>query len=326
MNPVTMDCAFADDGDQTNAVLESVEQIGRFCPLESMLPPGMNLPPGSVDTYAWASDLFDYFTVSSPADDYSPNVSPDDYHADYGSGKGTGVTAKAPDPRAAGSAYGYNQTTPLPPPAPIRNVPNGATVPPNQNNENLVPVDGLININTAPWRALAALPMVTNSSGAIIPAENAALARAIVDYRDGKPSPDPSTAKPHGPFKSIFDLNKVPGFATAGTGTGKIAADPNSLATIDPGRAQGDLSGGLGTATDGVIGDFEARYLVLNRISNLITTRSDSYTVYLLVQGWRGVGSANPELVVQRRRAFIADRSGVTPQVRDVTTQYFYND
>jgi hypothetical protein len=230
---------------------------------------------------------------------------------------------------ATGSPYGYNKSPgPLTPPSPVRNTPGGTA--PNQGNENLVPVDGLININTAPARVLAALPMVTDATGAIIADENAELAQAIVDYRDGKLGPDPKVAPPHGPFQSIFDLNKVPGFATGGVGTGKkgqIAKTDAELATIDPGRAAGDLSGTLPVGTtDGVVGDYEARTLMMNRISNLVTTRSDSYTVYLLVQGWRGVGTANPELVVQRRRAFLADRSAVTPQAKDVPAQFFYND
>ena len=53
----------------------------------------------------------------------------------------------------------------------------------------------------------------------------------------------------------------------------------------------------------------EQRSYMVRRISNLVTTRSDSYTCYVLVQGWRNVGSASPELVTQRRAAFIADRS-----------------
>jgi hypothetical protein len=51
---------------------------------------------------------------------------------------------------------------------------------------------------------------------------------------------------------------------------------------------------------------------MLTRISNLITTRSDSFTVYIVVQGWRNAGTATPELVVQRRAAMIIDRSNVT--------------
>ena len=61
-----------------------------------------------------------------------------------------------------------------------------------------------------------------------------------------------------------------------------------------------------------LVNDSEGRYLMMTRVSNLLTTRSDTYTVYVEVQGWRGVGSTTPELVVQRRRAFIADRNALT--------------
>jgi hypothetical protein len=59
--------------------------------------------------------------------------------------------------------------------------------------------------------------------------------------------------------------------------------------------------------------DFQEQNLALARVSNLITTRSDSYTVYVLVQGWANAGTAGAKLVVQRRAAFIVDRSGMTP-------------
>jgi hypothetical protein len=61
-------------------------------------------------------------------------------------------------------------------------------------------------------------------------------------------------------------------------------------------------------------GDFEERNLALTRISNLITTRSDSFTAYILVQGWRDAETANAALVVQRRLGLILDRSGRTAQ------------
>ena len=80
---------------------------------------------------------------------------------------------------------------------------------------------------------------------------------------------------------------------------------------------QGDISplgpGAAPAGADGVRFDFEERFLLLNRISNLITTRSDSYTVYLVVQGWQDAGTANPVLRTQRRLAFIVDRSRVIP-------------
>jgi hypothetical protein len=71
-------------------------------------------------------------------------------------------------------------------------------------------------------------------------------------------------------------------------------------------------STGGGTANHMANDDFEVRYLMLNRISNLVTTRSDTFTAYVVVQGWKNVNSAYPELVVQKRAAFILDRSGST--------------
>ena len=58
--------------------------------------------------------------------------------------------------------------------------------------------------------------------------------------------------------------------------------------------------------------DFEERFLMLDRISNLITTRSDTFTAYIVLQGWRNAGTATPQLVVQRRVAMIIDRNNIT--------------
>ena len=52
---------------------------------------------------------------------------------------------------------------------------------------------------------------------------------------------------------------------------------------------------------------------MLNRISNLITMRSDVFTCYLIVQGWRNAGTNAAQLAVQRRLAFTVDRSTVVP-------------
>jgi len=180
-------------------------------------------------------------------------------------------------------------------------------------------VEGLININTAPWPVLQALPGV-----------DANLAKAIVDYRNS-----------YGPFTSIFDLNRVidtvpdasrtfqvGGGAVAGTlDTGNIklylaggVTTPDTTAVNDPRNAQGDFSPIDPTATtpDGVRGDFEERLLMLTRISNLITTRSDTFTAYVLVQGWSGVGTATPQLIVQRRAIALIDRTVATPKDKNV--------
>jgi len=65
--------------------------------------------------------------------------------------------------------------------------------------------------------------------------------------------------------------------------------------------------------------DFEEKFLMINRISNMITTRSDSFTVYILVQGWSGV-PGSPTLTVQRRAAYVCDRSKLSPANKIVNT------
>ena len=113
---------------------------------------------------------------------------------------------------------------------------------------------------------------------------------------------------------------KVPGFATLG-----MPVNPGEMT-----NPQGDLSpygatlpASNGTpetdGTDHVFGDVKTRYMPLIRVSNLITTRSDSFTVYAQVQAWQGVGTNYPNLVAQRRAAALLDRSQVRP-IHDSTT------
>jgi hypothetical protein len=185
------------------------------------------------------------------------------------------------------------------------------------------------------------------------------LAKAIEYYRDqdGQPNPhgpppnDPPEMVPHGPFKSIFELNEVTdlrtlvdwtdsndpnnpnpfrghGFADAMGLLQMKYLDPNDK-TTPPGPGEGDPDGGVNDLSpgikipdpinpskwiskfDGVRGDFEEQFLQLSRISNLITTRSDSFTCYILVQGWKNAGTPQAEMVLQKRVAYILDRSGV---------------
>ena len=60
-------------------------------------------------------------------------------------------------------------------------------------------------------------------------------------------------------------------------------------------------------------GDFKTKFTMMDRASNLITTRSDSFTAYILLQGWRDAETPGATLAVQRRAAFLIDRSGITP-------------
>ncbi len=99
MNLITADAALADDNDtsgETNATFQSddtIEQIGRFCPIvstqlantEKTFPIPMLNPTTTstmwVDPYGWASHIFDNFTVlHNPQDDYLPNVDPIKYY------------------------------------------------------------------------------------------------------------------------------------------------------------------------------------------------------------------------------------------------------
>jgi hypothetical protein len=55
--------------------------------------------------------------------------------------------------------------------------------------------------------------------------------------------------------------------------------------------------------------DWTPQTLMVRRISNLVTLRSDSFTAYIIVQGWRNAGTNVPELVIQKRLAVTIDRS-----------------
>ena len=73
----------------------------------------------------------------------------------------------------------------------------------NPATEEMTGIQGLININTANWKVLSAIPFTTDS------AANANIALGIVRYRDGDPTKPVPT---HQPFRSLFDLYKVPEF------------------------------------------------------------------------------------------------------------------
>jgi hypothetical protein len=243
--------------------------------------------------YEWAGRVFDYFTtLHNPGNDFLPDRHPDDL-----------ATASAPVKNLSDTSRETNRN----------NYPNSAP-------EDDVPAEGLININTASWKVLAQLPLVMQAADPtkVDYALTERLAKRIVYYRDiddgmgppddmGNPQPHP-----HGKFKSLAELNAIPQFVTAedtmpfwddqGKGRGQTEL-----------HKRGDLSTLSADADGDRVGyDFEKKYLNLTRVSNLLTTRSDAYTVYLQVQGWRDAGTVNAKLVVQRRLAFIVDRSRLT--------------
>ncbi len=326
MNSVTMDAAFADDGDGLQG-----ENVGRFCPINAspisdLTPtpvapnptpndyaPANNTGTNSLWRYHWAAQLFDYLTVESPQEDYFPEVDPQRYV--YWNGANYITT---------GPANGYtNSVIPVANANPKIANNSSANVPAN-STEDTIPVNGLININTASWRVLASLPLVLQAGSDMVDQANTAkLAQIIVYFRDVDDGTMAPALHPHGPFTTIYDLNSVPNFRTA---MGTIIPGGTTATSLDD--AAGDITPLNDTSTnpkrkmlagttvpqlDNVVNNYEQQNNEINRISNLITTRSDSFTVYIIVQGFRNAGTASPELVVQRRAAFIADRSGVTP-------------
>ncbi|MGA2679836.1 MAG: helix-hairpin-helix domain-containing protein [Sedimentisphaerales bacterium] len=148
---------------------------------------------------------------------------------------------------------------------------------PAPGDPNQTRIKGRININTAPWYVLAQLPWVSYHTQ-----PNYNLAQAIVSNRDT-----------YGAFKSTGELMRV------GIGNN----DVNSIGYY---QGKAVIPPGLLTPTDCNLdtGDaFEERDVIFDRISNLITVRSDVFTAYILVR----IGQNGP----QKRVIAIFDRSEV---------------
>ena len=116
-------------------------------------------------------------------------------------------------------------------------------------------IKGRININTAPWFVLAQLPWLSYHT------PNYDLARSIVNYRDTI----------HGPFKNIGELMQVT----------NLLNDVNSIGYYE---GQAYCSFCFIDAADGTGDAFEQRDAIFDRISNLVTVRSDVFTAYILVR------------------------------------------
>ena len=303
----------------------SEEQIGRFAPLSSVdaMPanfwnngqiPSDTDPSGHFfDTYGWCSQVMDFMSAAqTPNDDWLPHSKPEYYYL-------YDLTA---------NRYIVPPNADLP--KPVAN--SSSTVSsPDGVAEQSAPIEGLINVNTASWRVLAELPFNTilpsaGSANAML-TRDVLIAQAIVRYRNT-----------HGPFHSLFDLNRVidpfqyymnPGSYNSGVGAefGPLfqsangtpdGADYLSFQGVFTPNFPGflnDPSADPARHPGGVMTDYSHRMAEVMKLSNLLTTRSDSFTVYLQVQGWRGAGTPGAQLVVQRRAAFIMDRSGSSRSV-----------
>ena len=353
MNSVTMDAAMATAEGATEIATGSlsvmtrnlvagqpvIENVGRFCPVDGL---DTGVGPASPNDFApyvlataanptalnvswryhFATRLFDYLTVQSPQLDFTPEVDPSVYAIKYENLGGATFIAKYPPATANTTLY----------PQPVANVTNGIRNAQINNvggtDEESAPIDGLVNVNTASWRVLAAVPWVPWNYGSGYPPTmtgltsrglaQLAIANSIVRYRDYNDGSLPGGQPPHGhgPFKNLFELGRVPIYhPLSGAPLNILFRDclgQSTALTSHFDYTSGNLSPADGTS-DNVFNDFESQFLMINRISNLVTTHSDSFTVYVLVQGWRDAETANPTLAVQRRAAFIVDRSAITP-------------
>ena len=273
INSVTIDAAFAEDTVLTN---NDADEPGAE-QIGRFAPP-FNIPGGAGadphEHYAWAARLFDYFDVSPPSDDYLPQASPDLYVK-------IGANRVMPQPiPSAGQPYRVNNDPFL-----LRA---------NDAADETVGQHGRININTAPPRVLAMVPWVFTSSAAGV-ARNESIVAAIHGGRSDEP------------YWSVFDLNRLSsgGAANFRNGWGGISGG-------NPDENHGDYSP-LGDSDNDPANDFEFQYAMINRVSNMVTTRSDTFTCYIVVQGWREDQTPFPAMVWEQRRAFILDRSGIRP-------------
>lgn len=282
VNSVAMDSFLVEDGDGTDDALAAPaipEQLGRFCPVGD--PSAGTFDFGTTTAnyrYSWATRLADFFTtIANPNDDYLP-ASPR-------------VRTSADAANRVPNTSGYDTA-------------NGSGSHANQQNEDGVAIHGLVNVNTAPWKVLAQIPFVpypvvgSTTTAATV---NEDIAKAIVDYR-----------KNNGAFRSLYDLLKVAKFRDPSTASGWAGTFPTNFGRDANATAWGDFSD---TGGNDVTTDFEDKFMMVNRVSNLLTTRSDGFIVYILVDGYRSYGTAGAHLEARRRLAYYVDRSVISPTV-----------
>jgi hypothetical protein len=331
-----------------------VENVGRFCPITpidmnlitptapAVLPDDLFTAPSGVIPNQWlyhfSTRLFDYLTVQSPQQDYMPEVDPSFQDPDVDTLLGTSYGGfQKYSPPGAGVVVDVPNVTGGP--VITKGVYNAQPFNPRNATEETASIQGLVNINTASWVVLASVPWVPpdypNFNGTVSGTTrrdvNMDIGLSIAFYRDV----NDGSGRGHGPFRSIFELANVPILPivpgpTLPTnplplppGTGPyfrfmLDTPGHNAPAVPYNQSQGNLSPAY--ANDFVLGSFKSQFMMMNRVSNLVTTRSDSFTAYILVQGWRDADTSSATLVVQRRAAFIIDRSKLLPGGAGLTT------
>lgn len=192
--------------------------------------------------------------------------------------------------------------------------------------EETASLNGLVNVNTAPWPVLAGVPMIPNG-GMYTDAlsgfqRNVSIAQSIVYYRDINDSTGINPPHGHGPFQNLFELNDVPIYSIIPPGGAaplfRFRDAMGNSQTTSFNSTQGNYTSAPGS--NPIVGDFQGTFLMANRVSDLLTTHSDSFTAYIEIQGWQNAETASPVLKVTRRAAILIDRTAVTPKNRSPNT------
>ena len=193
-------------------------------------------------------------------------------------------------------------------PAPL----NGFNAGDNTYAGAFTPEEGRINVNTASVGILKTLPLEVNGTGNVSTVPTATAATIFT----GRLADGP-VASPLGFLNKTAnrDLEETatsagsPGLPALGDISGRIQVDtPIASLMTDEAKTFYDP---LQTNTTG---DYEKKIQRVVRLSNLTTARSDSFTVYVVVQAWRLPETGVPaRLMRQERTAFVVDRSAVPP-------------
>jgi hypothetical protein len=191
------------------------------------------------------------------------------------------------------------------------------------DNQSELRIPGRININTAPARVLAALPWIQDptlpNTSVTDREDRLKLAQAIVAYRDKTElltnivdyyQAGAANSRRTGMGSTNPNIREDPGFANIAelvnvTHDASVPAQYDELYDI---RKHFNTAGDLATMpdltpSDAAIDDLEERDVLFQRVSNLVTVRSDVFTAYIAVR----VGEYGP----MRRYIAIFDRSNV---------------
>jgi len=166
-------------------------------------------------------------------------------------------------------------------------------------------IAGRININTAPWFVIKHLPWVGLTTAGL---DTDNLAQAVVAWRDGLNLPSgPNYGAGRSDATGLSDISERPGFRSIAELLQVINEDMASpefdIRKYLDGVNNDDSPLSPDYSPDGIDDDFEERDIIFQRISNLVTVRSDVFTAYILVR----IGHDGP----QKRMIAIFNRSNL---------------